>query len=155
MIDPDQRTRVAANGAILKLDRDAGRRQTAVSNLFSEMTGKDFINTDVIEALGASGSKLAVPVLTKILSTSKDKYDRRVAAEQLGLLGYREALPALRTAAKLQHSPTVKKGASEEEVSEAIKQGVTSIREEAPITKAAVEAIWKIEHEAPAPSKQK
>ncbi len=68
--------------------------ERAVKMLIAQLASMPGSKTPIIDALGASGSKLAVPPLKALLSDQND-LNRAAAAEALGALAATDAIPAL------------------------------------------------------------
>lgn len=73
--------------------------ERAVKSLIAQLTAMPGGKTPIIEALGSSGSKLAIPPLRSLLSDPAD-VNRAAAAEALGRLGATDAIPQLRALLK-------------------------------------------------------
>ena len=71
--------------------------------LIAQLKSTPGSKAQIIEALAASGSPLAVPPLRALLTDQND-LNRSAAAEGLGRLGAREAIPQLRPCSTIRFS---------------------------------------------------
>jgi HEAT repeat protein len=137
--DPSLRARAAACAAILKISSDSRERLASVIAL-GELRGKvQFGDRDILEALGGSNSKAALPYLVDTLLSGENQ-DRRTAAQQIGRLGFSEGIPALLEAKNASPPfPKVPKNISDVK---AFEVAMGSMFDYADVRKAVVEALY-------------
>lgn len=140
--DETPAVRLAALGALAALAPDPAEQRAAILGLISLKDKGDYFNTRIIEALGDSESRLAVPYLVAFLETAPDEYDRRKAAEALGKLAIPEAVPALIQAKLGRSSQEPMKGPLSKKLPSMIDDAI----DDSQVRKAAAEALWKIQN---------
>lgn len=143
--DPDRRMRIAANGAILRLSADSAERADCIKRLISDESPEDYMNTSVIEVLEASAREEAVPPLIDFLTHGKDEFDRRKAAEALGVLGFAVALPVLRDVVEPK-AQKIDQSLSAEQREQVLEDALSHMGDDRWVRKNAIEAIWRINH---------
>ena len=142
--DVEAQARIGALAAIAQLSTDPHDRESAIGELAKELRGDWLDACSAAEALGVTKSRLAVKPLVGALA-GENVFVRRVAAEQLGALGFAEAIPALLEAKGGSPSAWVESISSKIRGDAAfanVEKIMGRSMEDAPVRKAAAEALW-------------
>lgn len=151
--DKDEQVRFHAEVAIAKLSEDPLEQRKAMKSFMKLLRGNPFREAIIAEALGITKSRLALPYLVNMLENGSDEFGRRTAAQQLGDLGFPEAVPALIQAKLGSQQPSISFD-SEHAVnnqawwvkySKEFNKAMSEAVENSPTRQAAAEALWKFD----------
>ncbi|MGV3614545.1 MAG: HEAT repeat domain-containing protein [Fimbriimonas sp.] len=131
---PEATRRIAYYEAVLGLSREPERRRKAVEALGRLLDKAEYQNKTILEALGGSGERAALPILVARLERGDD-YDRRIAAAQIARLGFPEGVPALLA---IKQGPSTEKPEKVGGLDRAIADWTAA----APLRKAVAEALY-------------